>query len=223
MSGAFQTLCIEVPAQSAQSRAMNTSWTALLIAAISAMCMADPKETRSLTVIVRDYARLPGSSISELENVSTTLFAHAGIRLEWVHCTGHRQGPSSPECDAYLKPGTVLLRILETRLGPPNEFGDPLGAAIVESGYASIYASAIQKYSDHTGLSATTLMGYAVTHEIGHLLLGKDHSSWGIMRAGWGKPEFIEMAQLWLSFSSPQQKALLLTIPASELALEASK
>jgi hypothetical protein len=202
---------------------MNTSWTALLIAAISAMCMADPKETRSLTVIVRDYARLPGSSISELENVSTTLFAHAGIRLEWVHCTGHQQGPSSPECAAYLKPGTVLLRILESRLGPPNKLGDPLGAAIVESGYASIYADAIQKYADHTGLSATTLMGYAVTHEIGHLLLGKDHSSSGIMSASWGKPEFIEMAQLWLSFSSPQQKALLLTIPATGPALEASK
>lgn len=223
MSDAFPTPCIEISARSAQSRSMNTSWKALLIAALGTTCTAVPKETRTLTVIVRDYAGLPAGSISELESVSATLLAHSGIRVEWVHCPGHEQFPSSPGCDAYLKPGTVMLRILKTRLGPANKLGDPLGAAIVESGYASIYAAEIKKYADHTDLSASTLMGYAVTHELGHLLIGPEHSASGIMRQCWGRTEFIEMAQLWLGFNSPQQKALLLSIPATKPLLEALK
>jgi hypothetical protein len=201
---------------------MNTSWNILLIAALSTTCMAAPKQTRTLTVIVRDFAGLPGSSIRELEGVSSTLFASSGIRIAWISCPAHQQGPTSTQCDAFLGTGTVLLRILGTP-GRANEFGDPLGAAMVESGYASIYATEIQEYADQTGISSSILKGYAVTHEIGHLLLGRDHSSSGIMRAGWGKTEFNEMAQFWLRFSSSEQKALLRSIPATEPTLAASK
>ncbi|MGA3201618.1 MAG: hypothetical protein ABSF12_03875 [Bryobacteraceae bacterium] len=60
---------------------------------------------------------------------------------------------------------------------------------IVDSGYSSIDVSEIRKYAGHNGISIGTLMAYAATHEIEHLLLGEKHASSGIMRAVWGKPE----------------------------------
>ena len=53
---------------------------------------------------------------------------------------------------------------------------------MVENGYASIYTSEIHKYTDDNRLDASTLMTYARVHEIGHLLLGRGHSSLEIVQ-----------------------------------------
>jgi hypothetical protein len=60
------------------------------------------------------------------------------------------------------------------------------------------------------------LMAYAATHEIGHLLLGPNHTSSGIMRAVWGKTEYRDMAQRWLGFSAAEQQALPRAIPTPD-------
>jgi hypothetical protein len=214
MSGAFPAPCIEISAQSAQSRAMNTSWKTLLIAALSTVCTAVAQDNRNLAVVVFDYAGLSDGSMNELETLSALLLSRAGIRTQWVHCLGHEQGPRPALCDASLEKGTVVIRILATHPGRPSNLGDPLGAAMVQDGYASIYASEIRKYEDHNGLPAGSVMAYAVTHEIGHLLLGEKHSASGIMRAVWGKLEYREMAQRWLGFSAAERQALMRAVPA---------
>jgi len=88
---------------------------------------------------------------------------------------------------------------------------------MVESGYASIYATDIHKYAAHNGLPDATLMAYAATHEIGHLLLGPNHSSSGIMRAVWGDAEYRGMVQRWLGFGATEQQALRRAVPAPDL------
>lgn len=209
MSGEFPTQCIEISVYSAQSRAMNISWKTILIAALSTVCTAAAQESRTLRTVVYDYAGLSDRSMSDVESFSTVLLSRAGIRVDWVHCLGHAQGPRPALCDANLETGTVLIRIVANHLGRPSDLGDPLGAAMVEDGYASIYASEIRKCADHNGLSAESLMAYAVAHEIGHLMLGLSHSPSGIMRAVWGQTEYRDIAHRWLGFSAAEQHALL--------------
>ncbi len=84
----------------------------------------------------------------------------------------------------------------------------------MESSYASLDASEIRKYADNNGLPADNLMAYAAVHEIGHLLLGNQHASSGIMRAVWGKKEYREMAKLWLGFDVTEREALPQALPA---------
>jgi hypothetical protein len=89
MSGAFQPQCIEISPNSAQCRAMNTSWKAIWLAALGTMCVAvvadaqenPPTGDRTLTVLVGDYAGLSESSRNELESLSAALLSHAGIRI----------------------------------------------------------------------------------------------------------------------------------------------
>jgi hypothetical protein len=231
MSDAFQAHCIEISAHSAQSRAMNTSWKTIWMAALGTMCTAAAAGAqenpatgeRTLSVLVYDYAGLSDSSMNEMESLSAVLLSRAGIRVQWVHCLGHPQGPRPALCDANLETGSVLIRILAAHPGHPNKLDDPLGSAVVENGYASLYASEINKHADRNGLPAGSLMAYAATHEIGHLLLGPNHASSGIMRAVWGKTEYRDMAQRWLGFSAAERQALPRAIPTSDPVLAGVK
>jgi hypothetical protein len=196
---------------------MNTSWKTMLLAALGTMCLAaaDDSKYRTLTVLVYDYAGLSDTSMNEVENLTALLLSHAGIRTEWSHCIGHQSGQRPALCSGNLETGSVLIRILKTRQGIRNKLGDPLGWAEVESSYASLDASEIRKYADNNGLTADNLMAYAAAHEIGHLLLGNQHNSSGIMRALWGKREYRDMAQLWLRFSAGERQTLRQALPTA--------
>src|ERR1035438_5693526 len=152
---------------------MNTSWKAIWLAAAGTMCAAVPADAqenpstgdRTLTVLVSDYAGLPDSSKIELETLGAALLSRAGIRTQWVHCGGQQQGPRPALCDANLETGMVLIRILDAKPGNQKRPVDPLGAAVVENGYASLYVSEIRKHGDRksTRLNSSHLgISYAV-------------------------------------------------------------
>jgi hypothetical protein len=191
---------------------MNTSWKTMLLATLAAV--AGHAQDRTLTVVVYDYAGLSDSSMNEVETLSGILLSRAGIRTQWVHCLGHQSGLRPGLCDANLEAGTVLIRIMPVHSGQPNKLGDPLGSAVVGNSFATLCASETRKYADHNGLAAGSLMAYAMTHEIGHLLLGEKHAPSGIMRAVWGKTEYREMAQRWLGFDAAERQALREALPA---------
>ena len=231
MLPAFLAQCIEISSYLAQCRPMNISWKTIWLAALGTVCMAFAKDAQdnpstgepTLAVLVYDYAGLPDSSMNEVESLSAVLLSQAGISTQWVHCLGHQSGPRPALCDANLETGSVVIRILAAHPGDPNKLGDPLGSAAIHNGFASLYASEIRKYADHNGLSAGSLMAYAATHEIGHLLLGPNHSSSGIMRAVWGKREYRDMAQRWLGFSAAERQALRLAVLARDGSVETRK
>jgi hypothetical protein len=55
----------------------------------------------------------------------------------------------------------------------------------------------------------STLLGYAMAHELGHLLLGTNsHSPTGLMRADWRTKDLIDMSQGGLRFSEEQARAM---------------
>jgi hypothetical protein len=143
---------------------MNTSWKTISLAALSTVAVTvfaqenPPTGDRTLTVLVHDYAGLSDSTMNELETVTAVLLSRAGIRVQWVQCQRHQHGPRPALCDANLETGSVLIRILAAHPGHANKLGDPLGSAVVENSFASLYVSEIHKYADHNGLPTGTLM-----------------------------------------------------------------
>ena len=216
MSATFQPRCIELAPPPAHCRTMKTSWKTIWLAALGTAWLAiaaDARENpsvgdRPLTVLVLDYAGVSDSSLDEMETLSAALLSRAGIRTQWVHCLGHAQGPRPALCDASLGAGLAMVRIQAAYPGKLTRVGDPLGAAMVESGYASIFVSEIRQKADQNGLPAGSLMAYAATHEIGHLLLGPRHSALGIMRAVWKEADYRDMVQHWLGFNAAELAAL---------------
>jgi hypothetical protein len=59
------------------------------------------------------------------------------------------------------------------------------------------------------GATVSQILGYAMAHEIGHVLLGStEHSADGIMRGPWKQPEFERRAKGWLQFTTQQSAAM---------------
>jgi hypothetical protein len=71
----------------------------------------------------------------------------------------------------------------------------PLGDAFVDLGtqsgvLATIYVDRVTALADASASSVATLLGYAIAHEIGHLLLGTNsHGLRGLMRPLWSRDE----------------------------------
>jgi hypothetical protein len=62
-----------------------------------------------------------------------------------------------------------------------------LGVALSESGvYATIYYPRVEEYAKERIATHSQILGHAIAHEMGHLLLGPvPHARFGIMRGEW--------------------------------------
>ena len=199
--------------------ALNLIWFAALLPVCSPAYAAAPQpledRTPALTVLALDYAGLRRDAARELQSLTTELMSRAGIRVEWVWCNAGRRDARSVLCGARLTPDIVVIRILTRNPGDYRRLTEPLGYAVIEEGYVSLYASEIRQVAVHWDLSFGCLLGYAAVHEIGHLLLGREHSRSGVMRAVWGRSECGKMSQSRLTFSKSEGEAMRQAVPAA--------
>jgi len=63
--------------------------------------------------------------------------------------------------------------------------------------------------AESSGVPAGILLGHAMAHELGHLLLqSMEHSRTGIMRSRWGKEELLRAESGRLLFTAEQATAM---------------
>ena len=116
----------------------------------------------------------------------------AGVEATWLDCS-RRGSVAVPRCGAGPQPDEVIVRITAAPAESPTVRPDreKLGFAYVDpasSGgvLATVYADRIAAMASRSGVDAATLLGRAISHEIGHLLLGDTaHARHGLMRAEW--------------------------------------
>jgi hypothetical protein len=161
-------------------------------------------------VVLHDVRVRVYSTTPRLETAARTaaldiarLTLRPAVTIDWLDCAG-RDRPAA--CEASPGPGELVLRILEagdrsvgasagaTALRSPN-LPLPLGDAYVDVGsrsgvLATIYLDRVAQLAGESGGSATTLLGRAIAHELGHLLLGTTaHSRHGLMRSLWSRDD----------------------------------
>jgi hypothetical protein len=74
---------------------------------------------------------------------------------------------------------------------------------------ASIFYPDVQRTAEQEGILRDQLLGHAIAHEIGHLLLNSStHSSAGLMRARWSSKELIRASQGDLLFNASQAETM---------------
>jgi hypothetical protein len=115
------------------------------------------------------------------------------------------EGPTrAAACGRRLEAGELVLRIVSAqRSGTPRGAASlrasasmlPLGDAFVDLGtqsgvLATVYVDRVAALGDAAGMNVARLLGYAIAHEIGHLLLGTSaHGTRGLMRPLWSSDE----------------------------------
>jgi hypothetical protein len=159
---------------------------------VNAAPESTPQVAAQLTARVYDMAMVPAADQTVALRAAAGVLAAAGINTTWVLCGS---GGSAAGCETPLAATEVSVRL--TRLpAEPNAHGLlPLGYSLVntqagEGKLATMFIDRVEWLAKQAGADSATLLGFAIAHEIGHLLLGTNaHAAKGLMRAVWSRNE----------------------------------
>ena len=141
-------------------------------------------------VRVYDSAGLDAAVKHSAFAAAAQTLAAASVAVRWEHCD-----PSARMCTTPLAPGELVVRIVRSPAARWSPSGLALGDAFVDSGarsgvLATIYADRVLLLAATAGIDGATLLGRAVAHEMGHLLLATNaHATTGLMRPIWSRED----------------------------------
>lgn len=144
-----------------------------------------------VTLVVRlyDSTGLATRDLHEAGRVAAALLASAAVDVQWRRCPDLL--PSGVDaCRLPLAANEAVLRLIPAA-GRMRESAEPLGSTLLDpSGrqavLSTVFVDRILDVADRARIDHTQLLGRAVAHELGHLLLGSaGHSADGLMRPFW--------------------------------------
>jgi hypothetical protein len=162
----------------------------------------------SLTILVYNQAQAPPAIVIGAEREAARILSQAGVRTGWFDCSaGHSDAGPQDICQKGWGPMNIGLRVVAKRTGRLQD--TRFGFAIIP-GLASVYYDYQAHFvSDDVGLGQHLILGCAIAHEIGHLLLGPNsHSSQGVMQAEWGKRQIRQALMRDLLFSPEESRRI---------------
>ncbi len=162
-----------------------------------------------MIVQVYNWTSMPLQVLTAAEKEAARLFHAAGITALWVNCrVSFGEARANPICVAPCPPSRIAVRIIPEV--PADRANRSLGVALSEGGiYATIFYPRVAEYAELRIATASQILGHAMAHEVGHLLLDNvPHARFGLMRGKWNAEDLRSMAMGDLGFSS-QQSAMI--------------
>jgi hypothetical protein len=166
----------------------------------------------TITVRLHNDAGIAPPVLKAAIAIATRVFEKAGVQTSWVAC-----GPLAP----VLPPGDPCaetpdaLAFTVSIMPSVTDFSgqDALGFAMpfaANANHAGVFYSRVKAFieAEGTELKIGDLLGYAIAHEVAHLILGSRIHSEGIMRADWRVLELRLASQRQLLFSAADAERL---------------
>jgi hypothetical protein len=168
----------------------------------------------AVTIIIRSYNNfgVPAADFAAAREHASAIVQEAGVNIVWTDCwVGH--GPNADEPARCQDPvgGDVVLRLQKTNSTDKSRFVS-MGFSLVGTPgavpfLATVYVDRTESVARSAGVDARRVLGLAIAHEIGHVLLNNNsHGETGLMRADWSQHEL------------RRRDAAAWTFPASEAA-----
>jgi len=180
---------------------------------------------KQITIRVHNYAEANLSVLRHAERVAGDILRKAGVNTVWAECPIGQDFTHDPICG---KPHSSLDFVFSLL---PRSMSDRfhlraavLGFAIEVDGKgfgssASIFYDVVRDSAAQRREDLDQLLGAAIAHELGHLLLGTNsHSTTGLMSAAWSTKQLIVVQQRGLTFSSADAERLQKAVLARRLA-----
>lgn len=162
----------------------------------------------TIHIRVLNEAHVPTATLAEAERIAGRILRAAGIDPVWLDC----DAPGRP-CRNEPNSTDFWLHLLPHR--PPGLENDTAGFALLvpgcsqACGYAAVSYPAVKAVAGQFQADPVHLLGAAITHEIGHLLLGShSHSHGGVMSARLGREQIDEAGRGSLLFTESQAQQL---------------
>jgi hypothetical protein len=155
-------------------------------------------DTQPPALIVRTYNTygLPFEDLQSARVLVNTIFGDVGVNVLWIDCWSKDPEAAGVPTES-LQPrraNEIMVRLIGAMV-VPDKLLVSMGSALVDLQKRSSYLATV--FVDLVGLVARgakidfrQLLGRAIAHEIGHLLLNTNsHADQGLMRAVWSRAE----------------------------------
>jgi hypothetical protein len=168
---------------------------AALAVTIPATLPAEPSTSQPVPIVIRvvDSFGMPATSLLRAENEAHAILQRVGLEVSWVDCSQNK-AVGVADCQRPVGRGELVVRLAESR-AKPGSGSVAMGYSVVDSTarhscFASVSVDLVESVAGAAGVDARSLLGRAIAHEVGHLLLNTSHhSSAGLMRALWTRVE----------------------------------
>ncbi|MCM3880073.1 MAG: hypothetical protein ND807_08200 [Vicinamibacterales bacterium] len=156
-------------------------------------------------VVIRsyNYADVPPDELARARATADRVFQQAGISLQWIDCWVPDRPSSivdrrSSGCNEPLRDGSeFVLRLMSSDrpVPPASTTRLAMGSSLIDHDSGSgalttVDPALVTAIARSASAEYSTLLGRAMAHELGHLLLGHaHHSTNGLMRAIWSQDE----------------------------------
>ena len=170
--------------------------------ALETLSASNPREDLTITVRVYNWARVSPTDLEKGQAVVSKIFRETGIGLSWTECP----------CQLPPEPTELSVRIIPKLFGswispfPSNYLG--FAAANRDGGVlATVFYDRVELRTRGGDISG--VLGLAIAHELGHLLLGSgEHIDEGIMRPNWTRKDLHRDRQHLFLFTSEQAERI---------------
>jgi hypothetical protein len=188
-----------------------------LTGSAKALSLSEDKTGPSLRLSVRvfNYAQVSPETWNLARKISTSILGRTGIQTFWLECSLSSEGNFTiPACAQSLGSSDLVLRLVPVSAATRGHFGSgTLGiAAQPERGTpasASVFYDRLEQLAKGGTASVSVILGHAVAHEIGHLLLGSNsHTPQGLMRDRWSRQDLQNAGVGYLLFTTEQAEAI---------------
>ena len=151
---------------------------------VPTVALASPART-DVTARLYNAAQLPAEITKAALSVASRALGAGAVDVAWRNCD------STDACGMVPAPRELIVRLVRSRTAIREAAPFVLGEAAIDIGaslgvFATIYVDRVEWMAALSETDTAVLLGRAIAHELGHLLLAtNEHSSNGLMRAQW--------------------------------------
>jgi hypothetical protein len=177
-----------------RATAQSRFWAVLVFSGVPVFAATFPEPHLELSAY--NQAKVESSVWNAAAEIVISVFREVGTSLVWSNCPG-------PACPERFGPTSLVVKVNRRENMPPMNWPNGACGVALASADSGVYAFIDYGCVVASGRTAGvgSILGHAIAHEIGHLLLGgRSHSTAGLMKKRWGVAEHTLMQQRRLSF-----------------------
>lgn len=165
----------------------------------------------SVQIRIIDQAAVPDKVLSKGEQDASYILERTGVHIDWLSCPLGDQNPETTAlCSRNLGQADFWLHIVNRKL--PDLSEDTMGFTVVDpsrGSFAYVFFPRVVEFAKYAAAPIVPVMGAALAHEIGHLLLGEQaHSKRGVMCGRLGPEHFALSSRGGLLFTDDQARRI---------------